>query len=174
MNNYYKPEIKEICSGFECEIKPRVRTGLMSWVEQNFTYCDFWEPIQVREKREGWDIIEKFNHPWSLDDFVSYLKDDAVRVKCLDRQDIDELGWSLYYEDLGFEFYELYDEISRWTIQTDFDLGAYIDFNMNYLYSIKRFIKDSGGKFCDSQMVYRGIIKNKSELKWIMEKTGIL
>jgi hypothetical protein len=158
MNNYYIPEIKEICSGFECEIKPRVKTGLLSWAKQDFTYCDFWEPIQVYEKREGWDIIEKFNHPWSLDDFVSYLKDNAVRVKYLDQEDIEEIGW----EDIGEKFNKPHSyKLDNFWMDVIFALentGVHI------------YIKNHDNS---KYTFYNGNIKNKSELKWIMKKTGI-
>ena len=47
---HYIPEIEEFHKGFEFEYKPRIRGGLMSYVNSKFEYVDRWETAMFRKE----------------------------------------------------------------------------------------------------------------------------
>ena len=149
-DKYYTPTIEELHVGFEYEFKPRLRQGLMSHVHQEFEYVNWWKKETIGREREGIiDILESYSNPFSLSDVLSYHKDKAIRVKYLDREDIESLGFVKWPDD------EIYD------------LGEFQLHTNNYTNPLMIAIYDDNSQYC-----FVGTIKNKSELKRILKQIG--
>jgi hypothetical protein len=112
---YYTPEIEEFYIGFEFEFKTIKQND---WVKRKITKSD---------------------------SVLSILLTSDVRVKHLDRQDIEECGWKIK-KDFGFEFYE----------KNGFSLHFYPNEEKNICILMTKFI-----------------IKNKSELQKLMKMLNI-
>lgn len=85
-NKFYTPELSEFHIGFEFQKLEIVSKGSFleeDWVQNKCEADDF---IQISR-----DFTEK----------TIYTKDD-YRVKHLDREDIESLGWKYKKDDLGF------------------------------------------------------------------------
>jgi len=87
---------------------------------------------------------------------------ENYRLKYLDHIDIEELGFKLIFNDVGIEYWKL----GNFELRTDVDLGTYID--SDNLYSI--FYNPYGKQY---NCVFSGVIKNKSELKKILNMLNI-
>jgi len=106
-NKYYTPDISEFYVGFEYElycrdVNPTIKNGstvwLKSWQAKTFTKAEF-------ERGVGFDR--------NLD-----LQDDWIRVRYLDKEDIESLGFELKHTDCGedtdnenFDIYSKYGAI---------------------------------------------------------------
>lgn len=113
---YYAPKIEEFHVGFEYEVKdPILKEWVEFIVESNFKTNPFWFPSV-----------------------------NAIRVKRLDREDIDSLN------------------IPDW--------ASIEKLASPYKYRIEA-IENNTGK---NEIVYQGIIKNKSELRKILIQTEII
>ncbi len=126
---YYTPTIEEFHVGFEFEQKigNSVSTKDEVWLKSIFSFIP------------------------NADKILEILSGDLIRVKLLDREDIESLGW----------------------IQRDydtFDFGSNIAFEFipeetSYIYTY------GGGKNLDT--IFKGTIKNKSELQKLMVQLNI-
>jgi len=131
-NKYYTPKIEEFHIGFEYEFKHK---------------SGEWETMLI-------------NNLTDLDDTLDWdFPEGKVRVKYLDKEDIESLGWEL-------EFYTLSEgnkiEILR--------LKSFIITSYSVL--------DSKGLTIDISSsglnrIFRGKVKNKSEFKKLMLQLGI-
>lgn len=151
-NKYYTPEISDLYVGFEYELycrdaNPTVKNGshvwLKSWQTKTFTKSEF-------ERGIGFDR--------NLD-----LQDDWIRVKYLDKNDIESLGFELSAE-----------------------YGDYIEFNDN-LKSFKpmsnKILYNTSSKIMLIELfafedesttpLFNGYIKNKSELIKLLKMLNI-
>ena len=123
-NKYYIPEISEFHVGFEYEIKLEDL-----WINQSYN------SIAMSEIDKG-------------------ITNQYIRVKYLDKQDIESLGW----------------EIDQYCSK-EFCLNfKYKDWYLNYFISGLKTI-EIGREEYDSG--FMGTIKNKSELKVLMKQLGI-
>lgn len=123
-NKYYTPKIEEFCVGFEFEFE---------------TGTEGWKKFQFNKNRATQLLmnVEDFSHQF--------------RVKYLDKEDVESLGWECYDGDM-----QIYN------IQIGFDLyGLYLS-NYNMLRITK-----------ESNTLFKGEIKNKSELKKLIQQLGI-
>jgi hypothetical protein len=135
---YYTPEITELYVGFECEM------------------C---EPEYVGD--------DKYERNWrkiTFEGFEAYRNRYEYRVKYLDRQDIEELGFELESEHHndnhhGYVFFKYFSDI-KYGLKI-----RYIDNN------IRDVIIYYGEK--EICFLFDGIIKNKSELKKILRMCGV-
>lgn len=128
-NKYYTPELDEFYVGFECETNDD----------------GDWEYYRVK----------KYTSLLELD---KLLKLNGIRVKYLDKSDIESLGWDFNSEHLG----------------------PYLKFkftnSFRYLYFYaqdNKIIIDNGGWYEDNVQYFQGNIKNKSELRRLMKQLGI-
>jgi len=147
---YYTPTIDEFHVGFEFEV---------------FTVSNEW-------KKLSWDF--QF-------DLKDAIERDRVRVKCIDRQDAEELGFvmdplphekytaSFYFANKG-NFNLWISECNaeelreRWGFITPY-----------YNVYIRRFLvpyEEAKSSF-DWQDIFKGWIKNKSELKRLIKQLGL-
>jgi len=157
-NKYYTPEIKEFHAGFEFEVLNN----------KDFYYV---------EGPYGW--IKCFMEFGILGDIVNVYKlllDKQIRVKRLDKEDVEECGWKHDPNNDGEEIPSLFEKHGD-------SLGFSIDQQMTpkdtcyllYLFPDNFVIVDSIYK-CGSgreEMLFRGYIKNKCELKRLMQQLNI-
>jgi len=146
-SNYYTPELSEFHAGFEY---------------QN----------QGDDKEWYWSNISP-----DLDLISRLIKDNRCRVKYLDREDIESLGFeflpkkSLGNLTLRFEIRKLIKRIDR-TEGGDDTMwwNVYLK-----LYPDRRrvFIKGDISDGSENERFFEGEIKNKSELKKLLEQLGI-
>ena len=132
-STHYTPTLDEFHIGFEFEYRTLER-GKVVWEK---TVCD-----NYNFDSESWVVINKEN--------LEYR-----RVKFLDREDIESLGWKFNYQYPGLN--ELNFDLK--------DLELDYDFNSHYL----RICFEGNGDVTR----FSGTIKNKSELKRLMVQLGI-
>jgi hypothetical protein len=136
---YYTPEMDEIFTGLECEVK----NDDGEWQKYNFAkrvrFLDFLQVVL----------------------FTKHLKNNAVRAKCLDKDDIEECGWRQMGED--YQYIIDVDNSNR---------EVFVLWFVGDVDKIKIFYKTLNGNYELDH--FRGTIKNKAELKFIMKRVGIL
>ena len=119
-SQYYTPEIEEFHNGFEFE-----------WFDNQF-------------KKQSFGI--------TTDDDLEIIEDEIrerkIRVKYLDREDVESFGWN----QIEYDSYKL---------------GSFI-FEFNNQYKTFIYLENN------NENVFVGNIKNKSELQKIMIQTGII
>lgn len=149
---YYTPNIEEFHVGFEYEMKSRFGDGTVKTLEEynNSTWemytCQVGSLPYIERTMIG---INPYGHP------------PAIRVKCLDREDIESLGW--IFNDETSHYPKFYIKTANGALRALFwhkniDDNITIDNDMPYEENIGYF---------------NGIIKNKSELKRLMKQLGI-
>lgn len=138
-SKYYTPTIDEFYIGFKYELKLRNR-----WVIEKY------EP--------GEDCL--------VGDIMYKLKNEDIRVKYLDQEDIESLGWEAGLINVGNNELDTYG-IGSYVITTP--VGVY---NKTKVIDIS-YVSPMNNNERLSR-VFRGIIKNKSELKKLMKQLGIL
>ena len=128
-NSYYTPTIEEFHVGFEYESEEMAPCGSGTHFVK--------------------DTIEKPDDIKNAFDFDDYCHTE-LRVKLLDREDIESLGWK--YSNVKSEYFS----------KNGFDLVLHKD---NFL----TIYEDKGA----DEFSFRGTIKNKSELKKLMQQLSI-
>jgi hypothetical protein len=100
------------------------------------------------------NICARFNEPNKLID-ITFSEESIkkLRVKFLDHYDIQSLGW----QQISYDSFKINTKDHTIQLDLDHDYKTYI-FETNYRH----------------ENFFKGIIKNKSELKKIMVQTGIL
>lgn len=129
MDKYYKPEIEEFHVGFEYER---------------------FVPKANATEEECWDKLSMSVNYLSLDEIDDEIIEKEIRVKYLDKEDIESLGWKLN-SDLYIK--------DGLTLQLHKDLITikyYDDFNNEWRTKVEQIT-----------------IKNKSELVKLLKQLGI-
>lgn len=140
-SKYYIPTIDEFHVGFECEINYLVKPwlGIREWVKYLFDgRSDSFDWIRLQLESES----------------------SNIRVKCLDRRDILELGW----RDAPSEIPNL-----AWVIN---DLEWLLQRDSNNTFTIRTYKASGMNKSFDIRCSMISI-KNKSELKKLMKQLNI-
>jgi len=138
---YYTPEIDEFHVGFECEIQS-------SWGMQKGIY-----PSILREDTLTGFQLQKIGETETLKKVIS-----GIRVKYLDKKDIESLGFSYYKTHPGME-------------QMEFDKGEYeLTYDPNF--KGKQWLRINLEGEGDVTL-FSGSIKNKSELKKLLKQLNI-
>lgn len=146
---YYTPAIEEFHVGFEYQV--------MSFKKELSEIYDINHLIEGDDFvwiTRTWKELDEFKYSFSVSDFNGERKiivPKSIRVKILDREDIESLGW----------------------IQRDydtFDFGSNIAFEFipeetSYIYTY--------GRGQDDNTIFKGKIKNKSELQRLMQQLNI-
>lgn len=154
-NKYYTPTIEEFHIGFEIERQTQELIGkeIAFKIESKLIGYDYeinkdttFEPSTISSK----DIMYYELNP-------NHIERD-IRVKCLDREDIESLGW---------EFKEI--EKGMLSDRPVFQFKTYLLNFCKNEYAIWLLITDED---CDYQH-FSGKIKNKSELKQLMKQLNI-
>ncbi len=159
-DKYYIPEKEEFHIGFEYEFKPRYRDGLISYINSDFRYVDWWKKQTVgREGDTLLELIESHEDPFNITDVMQYHRDGAVRVKHLDHEDLQSLGWVA-----GIKKF-LHGETDCYRYK---NLDYYI-----YRFQDQMVEIGNGGDMENSETYFEGKIKNISEMRKIMKMIGI-
>ncbi|MGL4781478.1 MAG: hypothetical protein ACRCXN_11690 [Bacteroidales bacterium] len=136
-NKYYTPSIEEFFVGFECEI---------------FNANSEWYPIQFTIGHYAELAINKDQRGFTANT-------GEYRVKCLDKEDIESLGFEYYmYPDI----YRNKNKIEIQTWRGNMGVGMRIVDRSNglhdHFYSV----------------LFKGEVKNKSELVRLLKMIGVL
>ena len=148
-NKYYTPELSEFRVGFEYEFRHR-------------DYKDM-----------GWKKYSTPNFNYEEEDSFIDRKDlSEFRVKCLDGEDVEELGWELegsLYKDachLDSPIYKMVNNGTYLLINNPFGTGVTI--------KVPNLYRDGSGNYDGySILVSRMKIRNKTELRDVMRMLGI-
>lgn len=150
MSKYYTPELEEFYVGFEFEMRVVSHRAHQDELirEEVFMPC-VWKAFT--------NLKDVFNVEYdSLGEHLKTTVPDSVRVKYLDREDIESLGFRIYQE--GSNFY-VYLKDNQLTLHLNPEYPNKIELRYNH-HSWKY------GQFL-------GTIKNKSELKKVLKMLGI-
>lgn len=144
-SKYYTPSLEEFHIGFEYEycMNPESNTKFTKEI------CD----------RTSIDIL--------LDDFEHEPKELfelTYRVKYLDKEDIESLGFKYIGKSIDIWF----------DLEGHFDMGTWTSYKCVMHYNLKDHILciNMCDVECDSN-VFRGVIKNKSELKKVLNQINV-
>jgi hypothetical protein len=148
-NKYYTPSIDEVYVGFELEY-------------HNFSIDELGVP-ELNYDRWDTTILKERN----VETFMKFGIGNGVRVKCLDKFDIESLGWKCIKEYSTKQVFQ--SEIKE---EGDFEYWFELD---KYLQTkwIEISLWKSKNNLSDERHVFLGVIKNKSELKKLMQQLNI-
>lgn len=170
MKKYYTPDITEFHPEFEFEYKPRLRQGIIAEIKNDHKYIDCWNHMSLYKEYDSiFDIIEDSGSPYNITDVISYLKDDAIRVKKLDREDIESLGFK---ESSSFGYNTFKREIVSGDNSDEYKICYISDDEPTSVVVLKA---NKAWVLGTSKWnpIFRGTIKNKSELKKLLKQLGI-
>lgn len=105
MNNYFVPDIEDLCIGYELE---------MNW---NRAYEEKWVPIKISIQDE------EFTYTDEISDIVNALDDgmSEARVPYLTKEQIKNEGWKLVWNDGNYGIEVTNFEKDKWIL--DFSVG---------------------------------------------------
>lgn len=134
---YYKPQMDELCTGMILQI-------------QNIENAQWGQYVITNNDRPS-----DFNAGGDL-------QDDRVRVKYLDREDIESFGWRLIEENKNLDR-DIFAQVTKYR-------GFNGKFSVFYVYHTCGLLvsNDDGGP------LFAGRIRNKSEFQRIMEQIGLI
>lgn len=131
MNKYYTPEIEEFHEGFDFEV---------DW-----------------SKDEGWDDQTYSLHDIHLIDIENALDLDKIRVKYLDREDIESFGFKqVHYDQFEKNYYE------KDGLVFGLEFGEEGEIHIHHTVRERVYV------------LFNGKIKNKSEFKRILKQIGVI
>lgn len=143
-NKYYIPDIKEFRPGFEYEI-----TNGYEWVEKKFSKLDL-KSFLYGELENG-------------------IKQEYIRVKYLDRQDIESVNFGKKFTERQVLFG---DEV--WTYQKHIGICTYrINYWSNDCKCVIEIHNDETMNLNEFHQIFNGNIKNISVLKEVLEMIGV-
>ena len=146
---YYTPSIEEFHVGFEYEL-----------LKRKSVYDAEWK-FEIIKRVFDVNVVSN-SYDWAR--FNIDLKDKEIRVKYLDRDDIESLGWKDWSKMGIYEIREQFPEGSSGSPEPVYRL---IVSTIPHKIEIR----------CDHPSIqfgnFMGIIKNKSELKKVMNQLGI-
>lgn len=142
---YYTPSIEEFHVGFEYESfvdDPDVITA-PSWIK---VAIDHW-------------VVDYLAYSWRKE-----IEDQRIRVKHLDQEDIESLGWAHDKELTGHpkRFIIQMNDGTLWVLMLSVGGWCMIESYRNV------------SPYTEPKGMFRGHIKNKSELKKLMQQIGII
>jgi hypothetical protein len=138
MEKYYTPTIEEFHVGFEFEDK----------------HSDY------SEDEKNWiGRLYVLRAEYELDTVQDRIDDNRIRVKHLDREDIESLGWEANESDQYYKGSE--------RIDVNPNISTLIVIKSSYKYERK------GVSYVGHNTLFDGTIKNKSELKKLLKQLGI-
>lgn len=141
---YYTPSIEEIYFGFEFEVYNS---------KEKFFF----------EAEDGWyKTTQDFGVLGNITNIQRLLLDKQIRVKCLDKDDIESLGFRQ-----GRLYPDKYASDWTWTYfhKDEIEISFYKD-------PLQKVDISNGKSYDECETYFQGIIKNKSELKKILKMIG--
>ncbi len=145
MEKYYTPDISDLAVGMIIEIHEQCTSKMIRKVE--------WHPVIIDASHNEMSEIVSFNRLPNL------IKQNKVRVKYLDREDIESLGW---------KFDEKEHEYSNW----NYFLSGQLQYQNIKIESEHDDITHDNYT-CWRDVKFDGKIKNKSELRRLMQQLVI-
>jgi len=144
-SEYYTPDVEEFHIGFECEVSITTSHGQH---ENKISWC----PIVIGGKDRYSLLVEA--------EFHAKLKIDLnkFRVKYLDKEDIESLGFEYIPDD------DVFKRISDHTIHSSF---------IKFGNESHQLIIDNGESYDTYDCWFNGTIKNISELKVLLNQLNI-
>ena len=141
---YYSPEVNEFRIGFKYE---------------RFLVKELTLPIK-KEYEDTWAPMRWTGGYPDRNSLAALIRHGHIRVKHLDREDIESFGF--VWNENWISFYR----------NPDFELQLESKDGINYV-SIATGFWDECDVFC-CDVVFRGTIKNKSELEVILKQIGVI
>lgn len=166
-NRYYIPELEEFHVGFEFEFKDWwTDVGVVDkegkkgseYQKHILTPWDFYS-TEYKEKQIGAFFGTDYEH--IFDRIQKYINNEDIRVKYLDQEDIESLGWEKIREDTF--------EMKLPEYRGMLDVLVHLLLSSTLLICVG----ESESPFSDWRTLFTGTVKNKSELKKIMKMLGI-
>ena len=153
-SKFYTPKIEELHIGFECEID-------QSEINKNFKWCEY--------------VIGTDYENITIARAVSEVNKNGIRVKYLDRQDIESFGFKFdaTRSKVDGNFVGSYENEKYYLDYSPYSYSG--EFNSSVHLRVMK-IKDIPITSYQSnyQFIYDGIIKNKSELKKLLIQLEII
>ena len=145
-SKYYTPKIEEFHVGFEYEFMP-LETS------ENYKTYDF-------PKYPSNATYIKYDTKNSLEVIELFLKEKQIRVKFLDQKDIESLGFIMSIDSPDFDLFQL-GKYPSYKCFFHVNLKGNRTEDFNCILKIK------------DQICFKGTIRNKSELKKLMQMLNI-
>jgi hypothetical protein len=184
MEKYYTPELEEFHVDFEYEVfetklKESYKDKNNNFVIPNFKLYSkeyfnelhlndkYWEYRKWKEKICDKNTVFNFSSTIFIEKYTPLNIKNVIRVKYLDQEDIESLGFKYTSKTVGLWFKKegFFDTPGGRHRLTKYEL---IYFPNNNELHIEGFLgNDSEGK------LFEGIIKNKSELKKLLKQLNI-
>ena len=143
---YYTPSIEEFRVGFECEIL----NGYGEWFKIIFDKCHLYNDLKFTDK---FDNLE-----------------NAFRVKFLDKEDIESLGFTNKDRNSSpSNFFKFIKEGHKTKV---FEIAPYWDYGLSKTDTLIRIYVGYLNEY-PYREIFRGDVKNKSELKKILTQLRI-
>lgn len=158
-NKYYTPEIEEFHVGFEYEIKhlDGTKTTLSGNPEKD-------KPVFKKDYKKEIYTIEDWFNIWQG------LENNNVRVKYLDKEDIESLGFKLIKIGDPFSTKALIFKIQK---EEGFNTGKEIII-IKYSNTLLTMTIRNYGSYANEECSIQINIKNKSELRKLLKQLNIL
>ena len=140
---YYTPSIDEFHVGFEFEM-----------LEYNYEGNDYYPSIF------GNLLINNNGSQYTTEikTYVTYIKNEHVRVKYLDKEDLESLGFFYYSK------FEGHYEEWHFDVKSNIKLTLYLKSDLPFISIYKK----------HNCSIFAGTIKNKSELKVLLKQLNII
>lgn len=161
-NEYYTPELESFHIGFEYEFHGMTTGGLVIMDMKEGTVEEVSKPTHKVWSKETLTLDFLDNGYRSLSDIQRLIESDQIRVKYLDQEDIEELGFTYQGSDMmGGKHFEKRVEkyINHDTILRLIQIQGRVQIVTQH----------EGGPDDNGYTVFNGLIKNKSELKRILK-----
>jgi len=153
MNKYYVPDITELYVGFKCEMKNSSDPIHFDW-----EHCTFKD-----------DFSNELSEDYCFEYLRTDLKEENIRVKYLDREDIESLGFN------DKHYNNIQSRSSYFKIKENNDvyqIAVYWHMLKDDRESLIRIYKGKMHNYPYTE-IFRGEIKNKSELKVLLNQLKI-
>lgn len=148
-NKYYTPELQEFHEGFEFEILLNDGPNKTVWSKWDFKTVEGVSPV---------------NQHTNLTYAQKWIKENRVRVKYLDQEDIESLGFTFAGKTTDIWFTkEGHFNMDSWTC---YKIRLHYGLHDNYMT-----INAIDGE--DDYRLFKGKIKNKSVLKQVLKIIGV-
>lgn len=153
-NKYYTPELEDLCYGLEYQIVPATGITLLNFGTDNEEVSETFWNTEFEDRVYGEYRAHTFDPS-----FEDAIKHEKIRVKYLDKSDIQELGWKFLSEYSDEDKEVMTFQKGNWVLVYNFTIKKMFIFVKDYseehdLFGSARDVKISGLE-----------VKNKSELK---------
>lgn len=178
-SKYYTPKIEEFCVGFEFEHaatsddKNAFGEATMFCLRRHLNHTGYKEYNIDSWYKKNVDLKDMLHR--NLEDINDYIIHGWLRVKCLDKEDIESFGFKFdatrskvdgnFVGGYGNEKYYL--DYSPYNYNGSFDPNVHLRIMKIKDFPITNYQNDY-------QFIYDGIIKNKSELKKLLVQLEVI